>query len=109
MGAVAYGFSSIFYAATAIYALVEQTVDCSQLVKKMGLIYTLHGGLMVGESFLLGGASISARYFAAYMGGLMIAGSLTHCLISPRPWQCYSHHWLYQHGALFTLKFARRR
>ncbi len=76
IGAVCYGASFIFYAATAIHALVDRTPDYASLAHDLGALYTFHGGLLVVGSVLFGAAVIRAAVVPRWTGIALIVGGL---------------------------------
>jgi hypothetical protein len=82
IGAVAFGASFVFYAGTAIYALTVQTGDYEDLVRELGLLYTLHGGLLVAGGILFGAAVIRSRILPLWTGYALTGGVVVNLVIS---------------------------
>lgn len=80
-GAACYGAAFIFYAATAIHALVERTPDYASLVHELGALYTVHGGLLVVGSVLFGAAVIRAAAWPRWTGAALIVGGALSLLL----------------------------
>lgn len=75
-GAVAYGVAFVFYAGTALYAVVSGTGDYATLVRQLGLAYPVHGVLTIGGAVLLGCGVVRARVFPRWTGILLAAGAV---------------------------------
>ncbi|HEV8439468.1 MAG TPA: hypothetical protein VGT40_15355 [Methylomirabilota bacterium] len=76
IGAVCYATSFIFYAGTAVYAIVAGTPDYETLVSEMGALYTFHGALLVIGGLLFGAAAIRAAVWPRWTGIALIVGVL---------------------------------
>ncbi len=76
IGAVCYGGAFIFFAGTDLYALVDQTSDYTTLVEKFGLLYAIHGGLLVIGGVLFGTAVYRAAVLPRWSGIMLIIGSV---------------------------------
>ena len=79
-GAVSYGVAFIFYAATAVHALVAGTSDYAALVGALGTLYTVHGGLLVVGGVLFGVAAVRAGVWPRWTGVGLIIGALLSLL-----------------------------
>lgn len=82
LGGLAYGTSFIFYASTAIYALVNQTNDYTKLVEELGSLYIFHGTLLVIGGLLFGIAVIKAGVLPKWTGYLLLVGVATSFLLN---------------------------
>jgi hypothetical protein len=52
IGSLIYGVAFIYFAHTTLIALEESIPDYEMLWRKLGSVYTFHGGLMVGVSVI---------------------------------------------------------
>ncbi len=60
VGAVLYGIAFIYFAHTTLLALEESFANYESLWKRLGAVYTFHGGLMIFGGFLFGFSSLKA-------------------------------------------------
>lgn len=74
LGALAYGASFVFFAATAIYAIVAKTSDYAMLVSELGRLYVAHGALLIVGGVLFGVAAVRAGVFPRWTGLVLLAG-----------------------------------
>jgi hypothetical protein len=84
-GAVAYGTAFIFFAGTVVHALAQETRDYAALVGQLGLLYPVHGGLMVVGGVLFGLAVARAGVLPRWTGILLVAGALLNLLLALLP------------------------
>lgn len=85
VGSVAYGSSFIFYAATVVYALVQQTADYANLVDSLGILYPLHGLLLILGGLLFGGSVMRAGVLPRWTGLLLMVGVVVNLAIAALP------------------------
>jgi len=74
-GAVAYGVAFVFYAGTALYAVVAGTADYPTLVRQLGVAYPVHGSLMIAGALLFGWSVVRAGVFPRWTGITLAAGA----------------------------------
>jgi hypothetical protein len=77
VGAVLYGFAFTYFAHTTLLALATGAPDYASLWQQLGLLYTLHGALMVIGGLLFAGAAIRAKSLPRiavllFGGGLLV-------------------------------------
>ncbi len=63
LGALLYGVAFAYFTYTTIYALVEHVPTYEELWKRLGVVYTFFGGLMVSGGLLFGWSAYRARWF----------------------------------------------
>ncbi|MBI2204746.1 MAG: hypothetical protein HYU41_12925 [Candidatus Rokubacteria bacterium] len=80
-GAVAYGVAFVFYAGTALYAVVSGTEDYATLVRELGLAYPLHGVLTIGGAVLFGWSVARAGVFPRWTGIVLAVGGALALLL----------------------------
>jgi len=85
VGSVAYGSSFIFYAATVIYALVQQTADYANLIDSLGILYPLHGLLLIVGGLLFGWSVMRAGVLPRWTGLLLMVGVVVNLAIAALP------------------------
>jgi hypothetical protein len=76
IGSIIYGIAFIYFAHTTLYALEESILDYETLWRKLGGIYTFHGGLMVAGGAMFGLASFRAGVLWRGAVGLFVVGIL---------------------------------
>ena len=76
LGAALYGYSYVYFAATALLAWSHGAEDYAVLVRDLGTIYTAFGVVMVFGGTLFGIAAWRAAVFPCWAAGLLVAGSL---------------------------------
>jgi hypothetical protein len=74
LGAVGYGFAFIYFTHTTLLALGARTPNYQQLWGDLGMIYTIHGVLMLAAGFVFGVASLRARVFPPWTAWCFLAG-----------------------------------
>lgn len=86
-GAIAYAVAFIFYAGTALYALIEQTENYDLLVEQLGGFYLAHSVLLIVGGILFGIAVLRARFFPRWTGFLLITSLVFSVIffIAPLP------------------------
>ncbi|MEO0946863.1 MAG: hypothetical protein AAFY11_01700 [Cyanobacteria bacterium J06641_5] len=73
-GSVLYGIAFIYFTHTTLYALEEAIPNYEMLWRKLGDIYTFHGGLMVLGGVMFGVDSLRAGVLWRGAVGLFVAG-----------------------------------
>lgn len=81
VGAVSYGVSYVFYAGTALHAIVTKTTDYAALVGDLGTLYTIHGGLLVVGGTLFGVAVVRAAVWPRWTGVALVVGVVLAVLL----------------------------
>jgi hypothetical protein len=76
-GAVLYGISFIYFTHTTLYAIEGSVADYETLWNKLGVVYTVHGGLMVAGGLLFSFASLKAKILwhgavISFLAGIII-------------------------------------
>lgn len=84
-GSVAYGLAFIFYASTVIYALVNQTADYSTLVDELGILYPLHGVLLILGGLLFGWSVMRAKVLPSWTGLTLMVGVVVNLVMNASP------------------------
>jgi len=74
LGALLFGASYIYFAHTALYALIDHTPDYETLWHRLGITYTVHGAVMVLGGVLFGVAVLRARVFPRWTGWVFLVG-----------------------------------
>lgn len=79
-GALAFGYSYVFFAFTALYALVAQMPNFHVLSEQFGLLFIANGALMVTGGLAFAIASLRAEVFPpwtarALMGGVVLVAA----------------------------------
>lgn len=74
IGSVLYGIAFIYFAHTTLYALEESIPDYETLWRKLGGVYTFHGGLMVVGGAMFGLDSLRTRVLWQGAIGLFVVG-----------------------------------
>lgn len=77
LAAVVYAYSYVVFTGTVVYALVNGTKDYEALADQLGVVMTVHGGLMVVAGLGLGYAVLRAGTLPAWtafalMGGVVL-------------------------------------
>lgn len=72
--AVGYAYSYVVFTGTVVYALVNGTKDYESLTDQLGVVMTVHGGLMVVAGLGLGYAVLRARTLPAWTALALMAG-----------------------------------
>lgn len=85
VGALLYGSSFVYFAGTTMYALVRKIPDYEALLAELGLIYWIHGTLMVLGGLLFGLAILRAGIFPRWTGVLLVIGVLLNLLVGLLP------------------------
>lgn len=85
IGAIIYGIAFIYFAHTTLYALEESFSNYELLWNRLGIIYTFHGGLMVGGGLLFGFSSLKAGILWRNGIILFILGLLLNLIIAFLP------------------------
>ncbi len=90
-GALLYGAAFIYFSFTTLYALSEHIADYAALWRKLGTLYTAHGGLMIVGGLLFAVASLRAGVLprGAVLGFLVgvLLNLLFGLLPVPELWQ----------------------
>jgi hypothetical protein len=90
-GALLYGAAFVYFSFTTLYALSEHLADYAALWKKLGVLYTVHGGLMIVGGVLFAVASRRTGVFPRVALLAFLAGLLLNLLFSllpvPELWQ----------------------
>jgi hypothetical protein len=74
LAAVGYAYSYVVFTGTVVYALVNGTKDYESLTDQLGVVMTVHGGLMVVAGLGLGYAVLRARTLPAWTVLALMAG-----------------------------------
>lgn len=74
IGSVLYGVAFIYFAHTTLIALEESIPDYEMLWRKLGGVYTFHGGLMVAGGLMFGIDSLQAKVLWRGAISLFIVG-----------------------------------
>jgi hypothetical protein len=74
LAAVGYAYSYVVFTGTVVYALVNGTKDYETLTDQLGVVMTVHGGLMVVAGLGLGYAVLRARTLPAWTALALMAG-----------------------------------
>lgn len=74
LAAAGYAYSYVVFTGTVVYALVNGTKNYEALTDQLGLVMTLHGGLMVVAGLGLGYAVLRARTLPAWTALALMAG-----------------------------------
>jgi hypothetical protein len=85
LGAFIYGVSFVYFAYTALYALVDHIADYHTLWSRLDGLYTFHGGVMIVGGVLFGIATLRAGVLAPWAGGLFVAGLSLNLLFAVIP------------------------
>src|ERR1044071_3511608 len=73
-GAVFYGISFIYFTHTTLYAIEGSVAAYETLWNKLGVVYTIHGGLMIAGGLLFGFASLKAKVLWRWAIAIFILG-----------------------------------
>jgi len=73
-GAVAYGYSFVYFTGTVVYALVDGTSDFDQLSGDLGPWMTVHGAVMLAGGLAFGYRTARAGVLPAWSGAAFAAG-----------------------------------
>lgn len=74
LAAAGYVYSYVVFTGTVVYALVNGTKNYESLTDQLGLVMTVHGGLMVVAGLGLGYAVLRARTLPAWTALALMAG-----------------------------------
>ncbi len=85
IGALLYGFAFVYFTHTTLAALAAHVPDYEQLWDQLGTLYTVHGVVMLVGGGAFGYATIRARVFPAWCGGLFLAGLGVNLLVGLLP------------------------
>lgn len=85
VGAILYGIAFIYFTHTTLYALEESYLNYEQLWNRLGVVYTVHGGLMVGGGLLFGFAALKAGVLWQKAVLLFISGLLLNLVLTFLP------------------------
>jgi hypothetical protein len=84
-GAVLYGISFIYFTHTTLYAIEGSVADYQTLWNKLGVVYTVHGGLMVAGGLLFGFASLKAKILWRGAVVLFLVGIIINFILGLLP------------------------
>jgi hypothetical protein len=85
IGSVLYGVAFIYFAHTTLIALEEAISDYEILLRKLGNVYTFHGGLMVAGGTMFGIASLRAKVLWQGAVSLFLFGIILNLSIALLP------------------------
>jgi hypothetical protein len=74
LAAVGYAYSYVVFTGTVVYALVNGTKNYETLTDQLGVVMTVHGGLMVVAGLGFGYAVLRARTLPAWTALALMAG-----------------------------------
>jgi hypothetical protein len=84
-GAVLYGISFIYFTHTTLYAIEGSVADYETLWNKLGVVYTIHGGLMIAGGLLFGLSSLKAKILPRWAVILFLAGIVMNLILGLLP------------------------
>ena len=84
-GALLYGFAFIYFAHTTLTAIAAHVPDYDHLWDELGMLYTLHGVVMLVGGAAFGWATIRARVFPPWTGWLFLGGLTLNLLVGLLP------------------------
>jgi len=82
IGSLAYGASFIYFAHTTLFALAEQVPDYETLLEQLGILYTLHGLLMIVGGVAFGVATYRASVFPVWMSVVFLTGVVLNLVLT---------------------------
>ena len=85
LGTLLYGAAFTYFAHTTLVALDEQVPTYEALWFRLGSVYTLYGGLMVGGGLLFGWAAWRAQWLPRFSIVLFSTGLMLNLLLSLLP------------------------
>lgn len=85
LGALLFGAAYIYFAHTALYALLDHTPDYETLWRKLGIVYTVHGAVMVLGGVLFGVAVVRAKVLPGWTGWVFLVGVVLNLLFAVIP------------------------
>jgi hypothetical protein len=85
LGALAYGFSFVYFAHTTLVALENGVPDYATLWAHLGLLYTVHGALMIAGGLAFGWATLRARVFPRWMPLVFLGGLGVNLVVALLP------------------------
>jgi hypothetical protein len=85
VGALLYGFAFVYFTHTTLAALAAHVPDYDQLWDQLGVVYTVHGVVMLIGGGAFAYATIRARVFPAWCGWLFLAGLTVNLLVGLLP------------------------
>lgn len=85
IGALLYGFAFVYFTHTTLAAIADHVPDYDQLWDQLGMVYTVHGVVMLVGGGAFGYATIRARVFPAWCGWLFLGGLAVNLLVGLLP------------------------
>lgn len=85
VSALAYAYSYVFFTATVVYAIVYSTRDYAELTADLGVVMTVHGGIMVVAGLGFGAAVVRARVLPTWTGIVLMVGVVAVALTQTAP------------------------
>lgn len=74
IGALAYGFSFIYFAHTTLFAIATAAPTYERLWDRLGPLYTVHGALMIVGGAAFGWATVRSGVLPRWTASLFLAG-----------------------------------
>lgn len=81
VGALLYGVAFVYFAHSALFPLEEHVADYATAWRRLGPIYTLHGGLMIAGGLMFGVATLRARVLPQSTALMFIGGLSLNLLL----------------------------
>jgi hypothetical protein len=85
IGSIGYAIAFIYFASTTTYALLQKIPNYEILISKLGLFYTINGGLMIICGIIFGIEIIRIKVFPLWTGIVLIAGLLINLTVAVLP------------------------
>jgi hypothetical protein len=85
LGSVLYGVAFIYFTHTTLYAIEESIPDYETLWRRLGGVYTFHGGLMVAGGVLFGLAALRAKVLWRSAVALFLIGIALNLVLGLLP------------------------
>ncbi|MGA7935810.1 MAG: hypothetical protein WCA35_19825 [Kovacikia sp.] len=85
VGSLLYGVAFIYFAHTTLIALEETILDYERLWRKLGGVYTFHGGLMVVGGVMFGIESLRAKVLWRGAVSLFLVGVILNFSVALLP------------------------
>ena len=85
VGALLYGAAFIYFSSTTLYALSERIADYAELWRTLGVVYTLHGGVMIAGGVFFAVGSLWAGVLPRSAVLVFAAGLLLNLLFGLLP------------------------
>jgi len=82
LGTVLFAWSFIYFSHTSLYAIENQIRDYETLWQQLGLVYTLHGVMMVIGGLMFGVATYQLAIFPKWASGCFLVGIFCNLLFA---------------------------